>query len=68
VNLPAKKLLRQLQVFGRRRVDFHIRRNEQSGDAGKLVTATVASREISVTGDSNVTADRKPEFEVSYDT
>jgi hypothetical protein len=67
-KMPAKKWLRQLQVFGRRRVDFHIRRNELSGDAGKLVTATVSSKEISVQRDSTAMADSKPELRVSFNT
>jgi hypothetical protein len=61
-------LLRQLQVAGRRRVDFHIRRNEQSGDSGKLVTATVSSKDLSVRRDSTAMADSKPELGVSFNT
>ena len=61
------RLLRQLQVAGRRRVDFHIRRNEQTEDAGKHVTAVTASKEISVVRDSTDSADRKSKIDVSLD-
>jgi len=61
------RLLRQLQVAGRRRVDFHIRRNEQAEDVGKHVTAVVASKEISVARDSIDSADRKSKLDVSVE-
>jgi hypothetical protein len=60
-------LLRQLQVAGRRRVDFHIRRNEQAEDAGKHVTAVFASKEVSVVRDSIDSVDRKLNPDVSLD-
>ena len=61
------RLLRQLQVAGRRRVDFHIRRNEQAEDAGRHVTAVVASKEVSVLRDSTDSADRIAKLDVSLD-
>ena len=59
-------LLRQVRVSGRRRVDFYIRRNEQTEDVGKHVTAVVAPKEISVQRDSTAMADSKPELNVSF--
>jgi len=61
------RLLRQLQVAGRRRVDFHIRRNEQTEDVGRHVTAVVASKEISVARDSTDSVDRKSKLDVSLE-
>jgi len=61
------RLLRQLQVAGRRRVDFHIRRNEQTEDVGRHVTAVVASKEVSVLRDSTDSADRIAKLDVSLD-
>jgi hypothetical protein len=61
------RLLRQLQVAGRRRVDFHIRRNAQVEGVGKHVSAFAASKEISVVRDSTDSADRQSKLDVSLD-
>lgn len=61
------RLLRQLQVAGRRRVDFHIRRNEQAEDVGRHVTAVVASK-VSVLRDSTDSADRIAKLDATLDS
>jgi len=62
------RLLKQLQISGRRRVDFHIRRNEQAGDVGTRVTAVVAPKEINVTRVSTAMAAHEPKLDVSTGT
>jgi hypothetical protein len=61
------RLLRQLQVAGRRRVDFHIRRNEQTEDVGKHVTAVVAPK-VSVLRGSTDNADRIAKLDAPLDS
>ena len=60
------KLLRQLQVSGRRRVDFHIRRNEQTSDIGVHVSAALGSKVNKVPNDTPVRANSEQERNVSH--
>ena len=70
------KFLRQRQVSGRRRVDFHIRRNRQAKDENMLVTAEIAVKKAAAKEDaakvirvrrkSTVMVGRNPQLEALF--